>query len=266
MTASNHEKEKEVAEYWNSNADLWSSHVRKGWDGYREHFNNPAFLEFIGSINGKYVLDTGCGEGQNTRILARNGALMTGIDISFKMIQHALDTEQKEPLGIRYEVCSFSDLSLFKNDSFDAVVSFMALMDGPDYKGAMESFYKVLRRKGELFFSITHPCFLTKGLSWIKDKNGNPIKYTGADYFIKDSWVERWKFRKDDTPIDAEPFSVPRFPRTLSEYINTLLEAGFILNKIEEPRPSVEIARKYPWLQRWREHAALYLYIHAVKA
>lgn len=39
--------------------------VRKGWDAYREHFNNPAFFEFIGDLSDKTVLDAGCGEGYN---------------------------------------------------------------------------------------------------------------------------------------------------------------------------------------------------------
>jgi len=40
--------EEEVARYWDENAKLWADHVRKGWDAYREYFNNPAFFEFKG--------------------------------------------------------------------------------------------------------------------------------------------------------------------------------------------------------------------------
>jgi len=35
--------------------------------------NNPAFLAFVGDLRGKQVLDAGCGEGYNTRLLARQG-------------------------------------------------------------------------------------------------------------------------------------------------------------------------------------------------
>jgi 2-polyprenyl-3-methyl-5-hydroxy-6-metoxy-1,4-benzoquinol methylase len=61
--------EDQVAKYWDENSKLWAEHVRKGWDGYREYFNNPAFFEFLGDLGGKTVLDAGCGEGHNTRIL-----------------------------------------------------------------------------------------------------------------------------------------------------------------------------------------------------
>lgn len=81
--------EQEVARYWDENADLWADHVRKGWDAYREHFDNPAFFEFIGDLGGKTVLDAGCGEGYDTRLLARSEARMTGVNISERMLELA---------------------------------------------------------------------------------------------------------------------------------------------------------------------------------
>jgi len=256
--------EEEVARYWDQNADLWAHYVRKGWDCYREHFNNPAFLRFIGDLGGKMVLDAGCGEGHNTRLLARSGARVTGVDISPKMIGLARQEEQREPLGIRYEVASFSDLSLFDDASFDTVVSFMALMDAPDFGDASREISRVLRSPGELIFSITHPCFMTRGYGWMEDENGNATKLTVSDYFDDQPYVERWRF-KGPAPKDAKPFAVPVFPRTLSEYVNTLIRTGFVLEEIGEPRPSEDACKEHPWLRRWRDHATLFLYVRALK-
>src|SRR5271157_5094228 len=135
--------EGEVSRHWDDNADVWTEHVRKGWDTFREHLNNPAFLKLAGNLKGKTVLDAGCGEGYNTRIFARMGAMITGIDISSRLIQHARLAEQKETLGIHYEKASFTDLSLFKDESFDTVVSTMALMDSPDYEKGVAEIYRV---------------------------------------------------------------------------------------------------------------------------
>jgi SAM-dependent methyltransferase len=256
--------EGEIARYWDQNADLWADHVRKRWDHYREHFNSPAFLRFMGDLSGKAVLDAGCGEGYNTRLLGRSGARMTGVDISQKMIDLARQEERREPLGIRYEVASFADLSLFDDASFDTVVSFMALMDGPDFEGAAREILRVLRPGGELIFSITHPCFMTRGYGWVEDENGYAAELIVADYFRRQPYVERWRF-KGPAPKDAEAFAVPVFPRTLSEYVNTLIRAGFVLEEIGEPRPSEDACKQHPWLQRWRDHATLFLYVRAVK-
>jgi SAM-dependent methyltransferase len=261
--------EREVAHAWDRNADSWAEQVRKGWDIYREVYNNPAFLEFIGAsigdLAGKSVLDAGCGEGYNTRILARRGAKMTGADISARMIELARQEEHSEPLGVRYEVNSFSDLSIFAEASFDAAVSFMALMDGPDFPGATRAIGRVLRPGGTLVFSITHPCFMTKGFNWIRDESEKETALTVARYFDDESWIERWKFNKAPEPQAAEPFAVPRFDRTLSFYLNTLIESGFALGRIGEPRPSEEACRVHPFLRRWREHAPLFFYVSAQK-
>ena len=261
--------EREVSRAWDGNADSWAEQVRKGWDVYREFYNNPAFLEFIGEsigdLAGLSVLDAGCGEGYNTRILARRGAKMTGADLAPRMIELAREEEHREPLGIRYQVNSFSDLSAFAGVSFDAAVSFMALMDGPDFPGAMRAIHRVLRPGGMLVFSIIHPCFITKGLTWIRDEAGHETALTVAHYFDDTPWVERWKFSQVPTPESVEPFAVPRFDFTLSFYINTLVESGFVLRRIGEPRPSEAACIQHPFLRRWREHAPLFFYVSAQK-
>jgi SAM-dependent methyltransferase len=123
----------DVARYWDGNAAAWAEQVRRGADVAREWLNNPAFLAFIGDLHGRRVLDAGCGEGYNTRILARRGARMTGVDLSERMIALAQEEERRAPLGIEYARTSYTDLASFADRSFDAVVSFMALMDGPRF-------------------------------------------------------------------------------------------------------------------------------------
>ncbi len=253
----------DVARYWDANAGAWAEQVRRGADVAREWLNNPAFLTFVGDLHGQRVLDAGCGEGYNTRILARRGARMTGVDLSERMIALARDEERREPLGIDYACASYTDLAMFTDASFDAVVSFMSLMDGPRFDLAVHELFRALRPGGMLAFSITHPCFLTKGAHWLRDDQGVKIKLMVGNYFDTAGWVERWRFT--DAPRDAPEFAVPRFDRTLSEYVNTLLGAGFVLERIEEPRPTEEYCAAHPSQRGWRDHAALFLYFRATK-
>jgi 2-polyprenyl-3-methyl-5-hydroxy-6-metoxy-1,4-benzoquinol methylase len=258
-----HFSETDVARYWDDNAAAWAEEVRRGGDVAREWLNNPAFLAFIGDLRDKRVLDAGCGEGYNTRILARAGARMTGVDISERMIELAREAERREPLGIRYARTSYAELGAFPAGDFDAVVSFMALMDGPRFDAAMKECFRVLRPGGMLAFSLTHPCFITKGSYWIRDEHGVKVKWAVGDYFDPGHWVERWRFT--GAPAEAPEFAVPRFDRTLAEYLNAVIDAGFVMRRVEEPRPSEEYCRRYPSQRGWRDHAALFFYVRAEK-
>jgi hypothetical protein len=44
-------------------------------------------------------------------------------------------------------------------------------------------------------------------------------------------------------------FKVPRFTRTLSQWLNRVIEKGFLLERVEEPRPSDETVRECPDMQ-----------------
>ncbi len=255
--------EEEVAAYWNVNAGPWAQEVREGRDVARERLNNPAFLRLLGDLRDRDVLDAGCGEGHNTRLLARAGARMTGVDISERMIALAVDEERRAPLGITYVCTAYTRLEMFPSASFDAVVSFMAMMDGPGFDRAMAEAFRVLRPGGMLAFSITHPCFMTRDAKWMRDEHGTKVAWVVRNYFNPAPWVERWRFT--DAPADAPEFAVPRFDRTLSEYLNAVLDAGFRLTRIEEPRPSEEYCRAHPSQQGWREHAGLFLHVRAAK-
>jgi ubiquinone/menaquinone biosynthesis C-methylase UbiE len=259
-----------VAAAWNRNAELWAQEVRGGFDLYWELYTLPAFLSFMPSIVDKKVIDLGCGEGSNTRRFAKSGGLMTGIDLSAEMIKRARQEENKEPLGIVYEVGSFSELSPFDDEEFDCALSTMALMDGPDLTAALAAASRVLKPGGTLCFSILHPCFITPAVKWLTDEAGAHLGLRVGRYFEGAPFVEYWRFRRrperSETPAREEPFEVPRFPRTLSDYINAVSEAGFRIVKVEEPRPSEEMARRHEWLNRWYQHAPLVLFILAVKA
>jgi len=83
---------------------------------------------------------------------------MTGVDLSARMIGPAQDEEHRAPLGIRYARASYTDMALFASATFDAVVSFMAMMDGPRFDLAMAECFRVLRPGGRSgFASLTRP-------------------------------------------------------------------------------------------------------------
>ena len=131
----------EVGRYWDANAEAWTELVRAGYDHYRDGLNTPAFLEMLPEVKDLSGLDIGCGEGHNTRLVAKRGARMTGVDISGTFVRHAVEAEQDEPLGIRYERASAVDLP-FEDATFDFATAFMSLMDIPEVGLALKEAFR----------------------------------------------------------------------------------------------------------------------------
>src|SRR3954464_6414913 len=108
----------EAGGFWNGNADSWTKLARAGFDVYRDDLNTPAFFELLPDVAGLTGLDIGCGEGHSTRLLARRGASVTGLDISEVFVAHAEQAEAEGPLGIAYRVGSAVALP-FGDGAFD---------------------------------------------------------------------------------------------------------------------------------------------------
>jgi SAM-dependent methyltransferase len=237
-----------VGQIWDSNAEAWTDLSRQGYDVYRDWVNTPAFLDLLPDIKTLTGLDIGCGEGTNTQKLAELGASMTAIDISQNFLQHAQAQEQKDPRDITFQLASALDLP-FEPDSFDFATAFMSLMDMPDCEKAIQEAYRVLKPGGFLQFSITHPCFDPPYRCSLKDAEGRKYAIAVGQYFERTNGrIDEWMFSNvpDNLSKRWPPFRVPRFHRPLSEWLNTLIETGFVIEQIAEPKASDEVAAKYP--------------------
>ena len=149
----------DIRKQWNKMADFWASQVRNGKDSWREYMNAPVFKRMIGDVRGLRLLDLACGEGYFSRFYAKAGAKVTGIDISDNQIAAAQEEESRAPLGIKYHVADASKIDFLEPESFDIIISFMALMDIEDYEGALMQASRILKPKGRFVFITVHPCF-----------------------------------------------------------------------------------------------------------
>jgi ubiquinone/menaquinone biosynthesis C-methylase UbiE len=255
-----------VGRYWDENAEVWTELVRKGYDHYRDGLNTPAFFSMLPDVDGLDGLDVGCGEGYNTRLLAERGARMTGVDISPTFVRHASQAEEADAMGIHYEVASAVDLP-FEDASFDLATAFMSLMDIPETERVLAEIFRVLRPGGFLQFCISHPCFETPYRKTLRDESGRAYARGVGGYFrTMNGEVEEWLFSGAPPEVRAStrPFRVPRFTRPLSQWLNLLIDTGFVLERFEEPCPSDEAVRKRPKLQA-AQVVALFLHVRARK-
>jgi SAM-dependent methyltransferase len=241
--------DRDVGRYWEGNAPAWTALVRAGYDVWRDLLNTPAFLEMLPDVRGLQGLDIACGEGANTRTLAKLGARMTGIDISPTFVAAATLEERREPLAIAYVEGSAERLP-FENSAFDFATMFMSLMDIPDYVAALNEANRVVRSGGFLQFSILHPCFFPVDRQVIQDDSGRTTSVRLSGYFDRGQCVEEWTFGAalEKERANWPDFRVPYFHRTLADYLNALLDAGFAIERIGEPQPSEELLREHPRL------------------
>jgi len=212
-------------------------------DFARQHLLNPSIFALLGPVAGRRILDAGCGNGYLSRLLAQQGAIVSGYEPTTPFFRAALEAEEREPLGITYQQ---ADLSLIAEPlgSFDAVVANMVLMDIPAYEAAINNCVAMLRTGGQFVFSIAHPCFEERGPGF------NERAYiTVSDYFAERVIPQQ---------------GAPLFHRSLSTYINVVCDSGCSIKKMIEPQLASAIVANYPHYQR-DAHIPSYIVISAVK-
>ena len=251
----------EVGRYWEANAEAWTIMSRAGADICRDGFNTPRFLEMLPNVAGLRGLDIGCGEGTNTRRVAALGATMTGIDISPTFVRHAAESADN-PSDLRFFHASATSLP-FAEGAFDFAVSFMCFMDFGETAAGLAEAYRVIRPGGFLQFSILHPCFVPPHRRHtIKDRAQGIARIETGRYFEHtDGEMEQWTFGNAPPQMKERfgLFQVPCFHRTLSWWLNAVIDAGFTIERIGEPRPTDADVERYPGL--WDEQQVP-LFIH----
>src|SRR6185503_3239772 len=153
-----------------------------------------------------------------------------------RFIAYAIAEERRAPLGIDYQVASAVELP-FDDETFDAATAFMSLMDIPENDRAMREAYRVLKPGGFLQFSITHPCFNTVFTRAVTDADHHKIAAQVSNYFQNvDGDVAEFLFSAAPREVRAgmRPFRIPRFARTLSQWINLVLDTGFTIERVGE--------------------------------
>lgn len=88
----------------------------------RKRFREEFRFHVLKNLQGKQVLDIGCGDGHNSVLLAKLGARVTGIDISPKSIELAKRRAEVNDLNdvVRF-ICSPLETAAIPPDSFDVI-------------------------------------------------------------------------------------------------------------------------------------------------
>ncbi|MDE6141731.1 MAG: class I SAM-dependent methyltransferase [Bacilli bacterium] len=113
----------------------------------------PMMKSMLSSLKRKRILMLGCGTGEESLLLKEFGASdIIGMDLSSKSIKIAKETYP----DIEFLVGDMHDLP-FEDESFDFVYSSLAIHYSSEPKQVYQEIYRVLKKNGQLLFSVGHP-------------------------------------------------------------------------------------------------------------
>lgn len=134
-----------------------------------------AMLRSWPDVAGLRVLDLACGTGRYSHLLSEAGAAeVIALDFCLPMLMQV-------PTGNR--VCASMLQLPFAADSFDAVISGLALAHAVDIHPWMSEVARVLRTGGTLLYSDFHPAAARAGLTRsFKDRDDQSCSVPHTDY------------------------------------------------------------------------------------
>jgi ubiquinone/menaquinone biosynthesis C-methylase UbiE len=101
--------------------------------------------DFAGDVQQRRVLDVGTGTGRAALLLARAGAVVTGVDASEQMLEEARRRAAVEQLDVRFLTGDAHALG-FPDRFFDVVVSLRVLMHSPEWRMCIAELCRVAGR------------------------------------------------------------------------------------------------------------------------
>jgi ubiquinone/menaquinone biosynthesis C-methylase UbiE len=134
---------------WNESARAWIAAQGERGDFGREYVLDPIMMERISGRRPERALDVGCGEGRFCRMLKSRKISVVGIDATNELISHA---RQRDPDG-DYQIARAERLP-FAAESFDLIISYLTLIDIPDFRAGLREMARVLKPGGTLLIAI----------------------------------------------------------------------------------------------------------------
>lgn len=209
---------------WGKSAGPWMRLMEKG-DPHRELLLDEVMIDLCGDVEGREVIDVGCGEGRFCRMLGKRGARVTGIDPTEDLINEA---RRRQPEAT-YHVAKGEALPV-ADASMDLVVSYLSLLDIPDYRAAIKEMKRVLKPGGRCVIANHNGFSTASSKYWERDEHNNKLHWTMDNYL-----------NERPNQVEFAGVSVINWHRPLSAYLQTFLQAGFALEHFDEPGPKPEV-------------------------
>jgi SAM-dependent methyltransferase len=186
----------------------------------------------LGDVSGRRVLEVGCGAAQGARWTMAEGAFAVGLDSARGML--AVGAELNRRTGVAVPLILGDGRALpFADGTFDvAFTAFGVLAFVPDLAAVHREVARVLRPGGRWVFAAVHP------MRWC---------------FPDDPAVDRSALTVVRSYFDPTPYAereggrlvYAEYPHTVAEHVNSLVGAGFGVERVWEPEPVAGAALRW---------------------
>jgi ubiquinone/menaquinone biosynthesis C-methylase UbiE len=139
-------KEQEFHDQWAAAIDVEGIHVRDYFEACTAP-ENRFILKHLGDVRGKYLLDLGCGAGENSVYFASRGARCVASDYSPGMVDVALKLAEVNRVQVEGRVINAMEID-FPDNTFDIVYASNLLHHIPDPKLTLREMHRVLKPGG----------------------------------------------------------------------------------------------------------------------
>lgn len=191
---------------------------------HNAYYERPATRRLVGDVSGQSVLDAGCGSGANCEWLLDQGAAVVGVDANDRMLAHA-----REKLGQRanLQLANLEEpLAFFEDESFDGVLSSLAITYVEDHARLFAEFNRILHPGGWFVFSTEHPFFSYR-------------------YFAIDNYFTTKEVHAEWTGF-GRTVDMPSYFHSLGTITGALSSGGFLIEHIVEPLPTEDFKAADP--------------------
>jgi ubiquinone/menaquinone biosynthesis C-methylase UbiE len=211
-----------VANDYDSFAEAYTAETEANLiNGY---YARPAILALAGDVADRRILDVGCGSGPLFAALREQGATVTGMDSSTKMLELA---RRRLGPGAALHLADLGNPLPFADDSFDDVIASLVLHYLQDWAAPLAELRRVLTPGGRLIASVDHP-FASQLQAG-----------AGADYFATRRWSFEWTFGGHSALMSF-------WHRPLHAMTDAFTAAGFRIAVISEPPPAPAAHELFP--------------------
>ncbi|RAJ88000.1 methyltransferase family protein [Chitinophaga dinghuensis] len=224
----------EIQQYFDANKSLWNQWTTLHWDS--EFYNVPAFkagattlnsieLTELTAVKDKSLLHLQCHFGMDTLSWAREGAIVTGVDLSDNAIHHAQQLAQETAIPAQFICSNVYDLKTHLHQHYDIVfTSYGTIGWLPDLDKWAAIVAHYLKPGGRFYMADFHP------MMWMYGDNFQSIEYSYFNTGVIETDQEG-SYANRSAPVYGKEYG---WNHPISEILNALIRAGLHIQFFHE--------------------------------